>query len=883
MSRGPILFSLGAAFLGAGLLGFLAATQLGPQHLEAALEQALSSALETEVELSGVEIALVEPWPRIRLDTRDATAWPAAGGPGLQVESIHARIDPIGWFRGQDPIESVVLEGPIFRPRGVWPPDPDEEPSETPVVDLVEHFEGLGAWLRAHLCPLPPIDVMAGAIKSPGEDEETLLIDVQGSLRCEPGRLARLGLKGQTQDGGDVDLRVDGQRGGREMNVGIHLEGAEAKSWKWLLDPIGLSGQVTGRLAWKNQADLPQLLTVALRGPRLALVVPRKEGPSFRTSLVSSELHAEIAATQEELTLGHAQWNDGDLALRAEGALGLPIHRESDLRLALATDRLELGEARRRVQELPAETREPLELALDRIEEGRLERVRVETRTRVSDWGELLGGEFFGRRGAVGLEFAVVDATMRVGATDRMTGIGAEFAFRGDEAEIRGLHGNFRGEPLPRLDARVQGLSQIHSSAEPLCLTPRDVPPLPGLEAAQTWIRSRRDEPNQGTWQEVRIAADWLAHPALLCTVEQLRASIRPSEAGAAIHLERGVWANLPIEGHAELIAGPNDDFGAGRVEIALKVGAPFEAMQPDLPDQSWGVGQFEIDATQVGDWQIQGAKGSFELHGSRLELRDTTLALAPEGIIRGRGTLNLGSEAPVPFDAGIQLEALPIQHLWKAATLGDASLTGALHGAIAVQGSLVNGLPPLANAHGVVTLQARDGLLHRRLPVLLAITIASDRWNPFGERDRLRYQAIDLVARVEAGHLVSETLTIDAPTFRVGAAGRLEVENPHQLEAVAGIFFFPALDRIIDRLPLVNRVLLGSNRNLVGAYFALEGAVKKPKARIVPVKSITEMGPANFVIDGLPEFVWGGIRRIQSVLLPRADAPQPKQERADS
>ncbi len=100
-----------------------------------------------------------------------------------------------------------------------------------------------------------------------------------------------------------------------------------------------------------------------------------------------------------------------------------------------------------------------------------------------------------------------------------------------------------------------------------------------------------------------------------------------------------------------------------------------------------------------------------------------------------------------------------------------------------------------------------------------------------------------------------------------MGASGTLSVEAPHEIQGVAGIFFFPTLDRVIDRLPLVNRVLLGSNGNLVGAYFALQGKVESPTARIIPVKSLGAMGPASFILEGLPDFVRGGIQRIQEVM----------------
>jgi hypothetical protein len=112
--------------------------------------------------------------------------------------------------------------------------------------------------------------------------------------------------------------------------------------------------------------------------------------------------------------------------------------------------------------------------------------------------------------------------------------------------------------------------------------------------------------------------------------------------------------------------------------------------------------------------------------------------------------------------------------------------------------------------------------------------------------------------------------------------SGRLAVVDPHAIEAVIGLLLFPGLDRLIDRVPVFDRLILGPNRNLVGAYYAVTGSWGDPRASFVPTKSIAE-GPAALVLEDLPSFVGAGIRRIHSALVGGAAAPRAPTGRADS
>lgn len=887
MRRGLIVVCLAAVFAAAGGLGFYAATRLLPPRLEAAIERGLSEALETPVELGTARLSLGAPWPTLRLDATELRAWPDAEGTGhgLRIPRIHVELDPLARWLGSSGFEQVILDRPWVRLTSGDATSRENAASDPALADPVSAWVGqletLAAWIRTELCPVSEVEVWGGTLIGPSGGVP-LLADLQGTLSCDGHDGARLVLTGRSTGDGRATLRIDAEEGRIALELG--LEQLELADWAWATAPASLRGPVTGRLAWRAAPGTPHALELAVRGPRLEVEVPRRGRESWSLALPSPAVRVELSASPSELRLDFAEWLDRGLRVRAEGRLGLPLRDESGLRLALSTEELDLGEARRRVAELPSELREPLEIVLERLETGRIQQLRIQTETTVRDWNELLAGRVFGRSGDVTLELSISDATVRVGDTDRMVGVGGELSFRGDVFEIRGLQGRFRDEPFPRIDARVRGLSNIHSSDELHCVRPHDVPPLPGLAAARDWLRSRGSEPGARSWQGLRVEADWISHPALLCTIEQLEAELVPKDGGATITVKRGVWAGLPVTATLEVRDGPDGHLRGGTLSFDVSVGPPFEPMQPTAPTRTWARGRFEVDASELGTWRIHGGRGRFEARGSRLEIGDAELWLRPEGRIEGSLAVELGTGLPVHYEANLQIAAVGLRQLWAAGAEGEVALSGTLHGAIHLEGSLELAEPPLANARGALVLGARDGFLHQRLPLFLAITLASDRWNPFGGRDRVAYQAIDLNGRIEGGQLVTDVLTVEASTFRMGASGQLGVGHPHSLEGVLGIFFFPTLDRLIDRLPIVNRVLLGSNRNLVGAYFALQGDLASPRAKLIPVKSLTAVGPASFMLEGLPGFVRGGIQRIQSVLRSRAKSPaSPSQSRADS
>ncbi len=670
-----------AVFAGAALLGYATATRLGPRYLQAAVERGLSDLLRTEVRVARTHLRLGKPGSRLRLEGQDARAWPGPRGAGVTVRTLRATIDPLAWLRGQRVLREVVLEGVEALPPALAQPRGDDarpaSGAEDPLVRSVHRLDDLGRWLETHLCDLSHLVVQGGRIAGPEAGDPPLLEDLQGSIVCRGSR-AELDLAGRrptAQGEGRLVLRAQALPGRVDAELTLsEVDVAPLTRW---LEPVRAGGLATGRLAWKTERGGPQQLSLALRGPSLWVSFPRPGADPLRLRSPDAALRVELSASPRELRLTLGEWKDRELRLHVEGEVALPLAKSSELRLALRTDRIDLGMARRRVAELPASIRSPVELLLERLEAGRLEELRIEARTTISDWSELVEGRILGRTGTLDLAVRLADATVRVGSSDRMRHVRGELRFGGDTVAVIDLRAEHEGVELPRMDLRVEGLSQIGSREELRCVTPRDVPGLPGISELQAWIRSRRQEAEGPSWQALRVEADWLAHPALLCVAEQLVGEITPGERGSRLRIKRGVWAGMPIRADVELREGSDGGWQGGQVLVSLQVGPPFEPMQPVAPRDVWARGRFRIRATRLGTWSIRGAEGGFEARAARLRLEPLALRLTPSSEVRGWLELALGRAGALRYDAAVGLEGISIEDLWRASGHTDRVLRG--------------------------------------------------------------------------------------------------------------------------------------------------------------------------------------------------------------
>ncbi len=870
-----IALVLALAFAAALVVGFWVAARVAPERLRHEAERQLSRALKGQVTLASLEIARARTLPWLWLEARGARAV-LEDDVTLLAGRVRARLDPLSLALGRLGLADLSLSDVIV----IFPPRPDDHPERDRVSKVLRPIEVTGDFLRRHPCDIPDLTVTGLTALVTREHMLDVLLEAgSGTFECE----------GLGRDRSSARLEARARRGDASFPASFTLEVTRRSAVAEvalagvplapLLGSVGIDVPLTGlvsgsaRLASTSRRD--HQLDVSLAGEAVAGPIPGAGGSTFlQLDLPAPRLEGRLVAASGRLALTRFDLSQGAIQLDATGELVVPARPQSHSRLEVALGSIALADAPRLLAQLPAALRDDAERVLARVEAGRIEDVHARLEGTLEVLGDALRRSMLERPGVLQLEGSLAGATIRLGEDDRATGVDARLSFSGDRLRLDVPRGTYHEREMPRLALLLAGIKNVRSFEEFNCREPSPQPALDGMPRLREWLGEERSDPEERSaveWERIALEFDWVSHPALLCSIEQVAGTLTPTPEGLHFEVPHGVWAGLPIELTGQWQQGQSEGKPA-RVSLTARLGPPFEAMALDPPAEPWLAGRFELVATRLGRWHVRGASGRIEASGARLDLPGTTLRLAPGGEIEGRAGIDLGVPDTLPFSAEAQFAGVDLLQLWQAADLERGALGGSLYGAGAISGQLRPGLNPLGDAKGLLALHARDGEINRKIPIMLALALASDRFNPFGAREQLPYDAIDAVARVKNGRLVFDNLQLHGETVRMGATGKGGVVEPYALQGVVGMFFFPGLDSLIDRVPILNRVILGRNGNFVGAYFAITGAWGEPEASLIPIQSFAT-GPAGFLTEGLPGFVLGGIKRIQSVILPNEGA----------
>jgi hypothetical protein len=874
-------------FAAAVLAGFWAAARLAPERLRLVAEQQLGRVLKGEVTLASLQIARASRVPWLWLEAHGARAV-LQNDVTLLAGRMRARLDPLSLALGRLGIADLRLEDVVV----MFPPHDDGKGPQDRVRKILHPIEVTGRFLREHPCSIPDLEV----------EGLTLLVARDGKLDVvlESGR-GSLACAGLARSHSNARLLAQARRGDGSFPASFTLAASrdtasadvvlDSVAFAPLLGIIGLNvplrGTVSGTAHLEAPGEGPYRLDVALQGRQVAGPIPGGEHPPWLSlDLPAPRLSGRLLATQDDLKLESAEIADGGIRLELDGELEVPVRPASRARLAVEAADLAVGDATRLLTQLPETAARTARQLLARVEAGRFPSLSSELRGTLGEISDLLQRSVLSRPDALRVAAALDGATLRLGEGDRASDVRARLDFVGDRLALSVTQGSYHEHPMPRLALTLTGIRNVRSFEEVNCHTPRKQPDLAGLARLRDWLGEERSDPEERStteWRRLSLDLDWVSHPILLCGLEQVEAVLTPAPEGLRFEVSRGVWAGLPIQirGRWERAT---QEAKSEAVMLTAQLGPPFEAMSLDPPADPWLSGRYVFETTRLGRWHVRGASGRVVANGTRVDLPGTTLELAKDVEIQGQIGIDLGVADTVPFSAQAQFAGVDLLHLWQAADFERGALAGTLYGAGAIEGELRPGLNPLGDARGLLAMHARDGQIQRKIPLMLAIAIASDQFNPFGNREELPYQAIDAVARVKKGNLVFDSVQVHSTTLRMGATGKGGVVEPYALQGVVGLFFFPGLDSLIERVPILNRVILGRDANFVGAYFSVTGAWGAPEASLIP-SQLLATGPAGILTEGIPGFVLGGIRRIQAVVLPSEPAEPPPSAggRADS
>lgn len=916
-----ITWALVTLLIVAGIViaGSVVARRLAPARLEDETERWLSEWMGTPVEIARAR-PVFHRGLALELSEVRSTGWPE--GPGLHAREARLALDLRGLLFGGSPVRGVWLGETELRARrdasGAWHPPGVQRligagaGGEEPQTSWWERLEqGATALVRilVHRPPaLPSITVERARLEiqltRPGAavdaGAETIAVDdlrvrlvrrlFGAGLRFEgTGRVATgEGIGGELHAQGEIETRDS-------LDLEISAEALDLRLLRGILERgmprSTLVGQGEGSIRWRAQQGGSHRFDGRLRvaAPRLRIAGAGGASPPVELAAPEAEVGFDLAVDPGALRLLDGSVRAGGSEIRLGGRVELPIAETARALVAIRAWGIPVAPVREVALALLPDGRHPASGLLRTLEDGAFDFVSLTCpELSLGHWRALGSLEPARWPPALRVEVAVRDVSARLPSEQRVTHLAGRFVATPRSLEVHATGGELDGVPLARLDLMLEGLEHIQLPERPALPA---VGALPGRMPLGAWVNERH-RPGSSSWRRATLELEWLRHPLLFRELRDAEIVLTPLEEGLHAAVTRGRWAGIPVSGEVGVAWGepgalavalraeaPGPSGSAGADEGNDAPPAPAESRPADgatpppadgasgVPAGTWARGRLDVELNRLGQLEAERLEGSLVARGDRIDLEDAHATLRPRGLLQGQLRLDLSRPDEVPVRVQLQLQDGSLAHVLDGIGVADSGLEGDVVAAGILQGTLRPTTPLLGGLQGRIGAHARNGVLRRKLPIILALASASDTLNPFPSREKVAYRALDAELEVDRGTVRALSLSLDGPTLRLVATGRIDAVDPERpLEAVVGVFFFRKLDAVINRVPVLNRLLLGSNENFVAAYFALDGPWAKPRARFIPLKSLTA-GPGSVVI-GLPGFVGSNLQRLQSLIV---------------
>jgi hypothetical protein len=853
-----VLIAVGAlaVFAVAGLAGYAVSSRLAPERVRIALEDVLGR------ELGPVAVGRVRPFFAWGVGVEVAGLRSTGeSDAGFAADRVWVTLSARSVLRGEPQLRRVAVRGlrvaVIERADGTWaPPALDRfRPTGAPAP---------GPILRHKVSKLPPLSIEDAALSINRADGSRWTIAL-GHLVLKPdplGGAPALNAAGRVAHAGrdlgsfEVDAVVDdpAPRGTVALtNLDLAVLPVE-----WI-GSLRAEGRVSGLASWRPTPGGP---AIDLDAVGLDLHVTRTDDAGAAVTWPTARLRAHAAIAGRDVRLTEIEWRSDAFAVAGTAELersrpGIPL--TLDLHggpLAVA--------ALRDLARLATAPGSPRRANADMLRAGEITAFAVR--------GKLLpltGSKEAKARAraaapipeSLALEATVRGVELHVSDDRPLRDLEGRFSLAGEKLRIEDARATLGDRPLPELSLKLDGITAARTALAAGSV-PRSVPALPGLGALDKWIDSLKRPGSPPRWRRIEVRADWIEHPALLRPLEEVTTVLTPANPGIHFEDAKGYWGGVPFSGSGSFYGGD-----ARRIEADVTLGATRRTGRRRADSEAWARARFYADLEKLGDFQAEWLQGVAQAIGDRIELRHGEARLRPRGALAGTLDLDLSHGDLAPYRARIELDDGSMSDLMNDVKMDGGAARGTAEIDVDLNGFVRAGDPPLADMNGTANLRLRSGEINKRMNVLFAIAQASDTLNPFRSRETIPFDTIDAPLALSGGIAKTEALSLQGPAVRMVGTGQVDLVNaPHPVEAVIGVFFFRTLDRMIGMFPLLNRLLLGPDDNLIATYFAVTGPWSSPQGTLIPTKSIAS-GPASFVLEGLPSFVRGGLATLERVV----------------
>lgn len=871
-----------ALVLGAFAAGVAVSTRFGPERLRIELERRASAVL------GPIEIGAVRPhfgWG-IGIEIEGIRTAGNPGAPGIAADRVWVTISPRSLIRGELVARRIDVRGLRIRAAqrrdGGWEPVALERVLERSPLPHGDVQAGATSELGAIARTIPAISIEDGELHLThhGGDPAAVLAlrDLQVELAHSPlGGAPTLRATGRAYDAQAEDGRFEVQarieKNGPRADLAITDADLESLA-PWLAfgnARIDATGRVSGTASWTSRPDGAAALVVDLLGFDLRVTGrPSAGAPEVSTALENARLHANLAIDPRELRVSEFAWSAEPTMLTGSASLERPIRDTSRVAFDLRGQQIALAPLRDLVLALASKGSAFRERA-GALRGGVVTSLEMRAlATPVARWRAFTGAPLDTWPAGLEIDTQVAGVELKLAAGEPLRELGARVRLRDEHLEIEAARAKIGSNPLPELWLRLTGLRAVAAALQGGALPPA-VPPLPGRLALSDWVDSHKRVGAPPRWRRIDLDGEWIEHPALLRPIEEFSAQLTPANPGVHIEEAKGFWGGVPFRGKVSMRGG-----GRGRIDADLTLSLPRREGRRRSEAKVWARTKLHADLEKLGDFQAEELTGVVQAIGDRVELRRGEATLRPRGEVSGSVDLDLSRADAVPFHGRIELVNGSLSELMNDLKMDGGAANGTAAITTELDGLLVAGHDLLADSSGTAMLRLRDGEILKRMNVLFSIAQASDTLNPFRSRETIPYEQIDAPLKLEGGFASTDALSLEGPALRLVGTGRVNVvEKPHDVEAVIGIFYFRALDRVIGVFPILNRMLLGDDDNLVSTYFAVSGPWGDPRAKIIPSKSIAS-GPGSFVLEGLPAFVRGGLSTLERIFTPPGKSAKP-------
>lgn len=874
--------------------GLEAARGLAPARLRAEVEGLLVRATHGPVEIADLRLVWGLP---IHLDAGGLRLYDGA----LTVESVRARIDVLSLFTGRPRLTRIQLAGAELRLTqsrdGSWKPrfgDPDKprKKGEASLAAL-RTSAGLARFLLAR-----PFLADAVAV-----EDGRLSVTAAGAKRGATS-LRLEGLRGELQHSrllGSASLELAGrwvegrsERGaltwkgtrGRDGRVALTLTAsaldlsALAPGLRALVPGLELRGRLDGVAEFEGAAPDRDRFVLAVTARDLEARAGESEDSEWlRVPRLAA--NARFALDPKRLALSDGLLEIGEWHLALDASFSRPLGAQSLTQGRIAIEGLQLDPqvAYTLTGFLPPSLHEQARELVARVREGRLLRGELAGEAPLEQWGEALAGRVEPLLPALEVAAELEGVKFALDPESALENVSGRLEWSAGDLQVHGARALLDGEPLPVLDVRFRGLAQLLASTDQERAMESSAQTLPGVTPLHALFQSPSGAPSKPA-PTVHLELEHLHHRALLWPMREIEAGVLPHENGLHVAIQRALWAGVPIEGEAEWTPRPER-----RLAVQLEARAPeaplpgsFEpappaATAPVTDPEAWAKGRIELGPSQGGIHQRRtGAR--LRAVGADVRFDDVRCELDPSGEITGSLALDLSREDAVPYVLDAKLRGGDLGALIAQRGVTSEPMTGVLDLGGHLEGTLVPGRALFHDASGALSMAARDGTIPKTVPPVLALALASDSLNPFASRERIRYGRAEAELRFAFGSVSTQALEIEGPDLRMFAEGEIDLrEKPNRLRAEIALFLFRQLDWALVKIPILNELLLGENKNLVAAYFRLVGTWQEPVAHAQPLRTMKDTAGGD-ILEGIPRVVIQGVKAIGGLLLPGAPAP---------